>query len=117
MAEITDIVVQSTAANIEPGFVSISTANYVNYAAPTTVTDTVENGGALNIFMVDPLTIVPISLSVAANLEPGFVLIGTADFQGFAVPVTVTETTAAGGRLDVFIVQPLGQALIREFWI
>ena len=49
MAEITDTIVQSTADNIEPGFVSISTANYLNYAAPTTVTETVE------IYIVQPL--------------------------------------------------------------
>lgn len=55
IGNITDIVVQSTADNVETGFVQISTVNYVNYAAPTTVTDTVENGGALNMYIVQPL--------------------------------------------------------------
>lgn len=42
---------------------------------------------------------------------------GLINFTYVAAPVTVTETTETGGLLDVYVVRPLGQELIREYWI
>ena len=77
-------------------------------------TETVVNTAG---FAVLPFSSVPITLNTANNIEPGLVQVPTTSYLNYAEPTTITDTVANGGALNVYIVRPLGQELIKEFWI
>jgi hypothetical protein len=73
---------------------------------------------ASTAFTVLPLSGVPIefsALSVPA-VELGAIQVSTANYLDYAVIPLVIMTTK-NGNIDTFIVRPLGQELIQEYWI
>lgn len=94
---LTLISIGNSSANDDPGKLSlvyINTLNYVRLASTPLVTQT--NQGDLG-----------------KDTYPG----GLINFTYVAAPVILTETTETGGEQDVYVVRPLGQELIREYWI
>lgn len=94
---LTLISIGDSSANDDPGKLSlvyINTLNYVYLASTPLVTQT--NQGDLG-----------------NDTYPG----GLINFTYVAVPVILTETTETGGEQDVYVVRPLGQELIKEYWI
>ena len=77
-------------------------------------TDTEVNTPAFSIL---PFSAVPITQNTATNIEPGFVQVSTGAYLDYAEPTTLTDTVQNGGAMNIYIVRPLGQELIREFWI
>ena len=52
------------------------------------------------------------------SLGPESYIVGMVDFTNILVgEPLVTETTEDSGKLNVFVIQPLGLELIREYWI
>lgn len=73
---------------------------------------------ASTAFTVLPLSGVPVqfsALSVPA-VELGAVQVTTATYANYAV-IPLTTMTTKNGNIDTFIVRPMGQELIREYWI
>lgn len=73
---------------------------------------------AASAFTVLPFSGVEISftaLSVPA-IELGAVQINTANYVNYAV-IPLTTMTTKNGNIDTFIIRPLGQELIQEYWI
>jgi hypothetical protein len=88
---------------------SVITVDIVESNFTETVVNTAE-------FAVLPFSSVPITLNTANNVEPGLVQVPTTANLDYAALTTITDTVANGGALNVYIVRPLGQELIREYW-
>jgi len=64
-----------------------------------------------------PFSSVPITLNTATNVETGSVQVSTVAYADYAEPTTITDTVGNGGALNMYIVQPLGLPIVREYWI
>jgi hypothetical protein len=79
---------------IEPGAFSINSVNYLDSGVVTLITETNQTNAGNDTYSG-----------------------GLINFTYVASPVLITETTQVGGQLNFYIVRPLGQELIREYWI
>jgi hypothetical protein len=97
MLPLSAISIADSSSNDDPeqtGSVYINPGNYLDVAFVPLITQT--NQGDLG-----------------NDTYPG----GLINFIYVAAPVTLTDTTETGGLLDFYVVRPLGQELIREYWI
>jgi hypothetical protein len=85
---------------------------------PTIATEIVESDYNEPVaFSILPFSAVPITQNTATNIEPGFMQVSTGAYLEYAEPTTLTDTVKTGGALNMYIVRPLGQELIQEYWI
>jgi hypothetical protein len=80
--------------HIEPGTVSIDTISYLDRAGVPLITETNQTNTGNDT-------------SVGGFINWNYV----------ATPTVLRETTATGGKLNFYVVQPLGLPLVREYWI
>jgi hypothetical protein len=89
-----------------------------NITVPVVESQYVSAELAARAFTVLPFSGVPVqfsALSVPA-VELGAIQVNTANYVNYAVIPLVTMTTK-NGNIDTFVARPLGQEIIKEFWI
>lgn len=102
----------------EPGFKQIETISYQNYAVVNLITETNQARVGNDISIKVPLDGIPIMDSNSSPaIEPGSISLGTNSAIDYAFSTVVTSTTEDGGQLDLYVVQPLGLPLVKEYWI
>lgn len=72
---------------------------------------------AIKTFSVLPLSLISIVDSSASDdPEPGFVYVQTGNYLGYASTTLITQTNQGDLGNDNYMVRPLGQEFIREYW-
>jgi hypothetical protein len=72
----------------------------------------------IKTFSVLPLSLISIAdSSVSDDPEPGFVYVQTGNYLDYASTTLITQTNQGDLGKDNYIVRPMGQEFIREYWI